>query len=480
MYGGTLRIAAPSPGANIGWPASLTGGGTVAQAYYETLLRSDQNGNLYGWLAQSYKIADDKKSITFTIRKGVKFTDGSDLTADVVKWNLDQYKQTQPKWASVQVVDPNTVRVNFTSWDNSLPAAFGDSQPSFFMVSEAAYDKVGKVGLTSQPVGTGPFTVASFVMDSSMKLVKNPNYWGTDPKTHQKLPYLDEVDYTFTADAASTLMMAKTGEVDMVLHTLTGQQLTDYKNLGWRVNFTSNSNDVLVPDSNHPDSPWSKLEVREAAEYAIDRVTIAKMFGSGWLKAPTQIPPESTSAYQTNYPLARNYDPAKAKQLLTQAGYPNGFKSTLIVWQGGNHDIAALEQSYLSKVGIQVDVQFPDTGKFSTIVGPMGHYQNALLEAPSTAQGATGLGCVTGAQFLFGKNILWPADLTQALNAATSTVTPDVKLVQAATDIMTKNALMIPVYEIGTDRVEKTNVHVDWGHRGDPAALALETAYLSK
>ena len=74
----------------------LTAGGTFAQAYYETLLRSDEKGNLYGWLAESFKLADDKKSITFTIRKGVKFTDGSDLTADVVKWNLDQFMIRNP------------------------------------------------------------------------------------------------------------------------------------------------------------------------------------------------------------------------------------------------------------------------------------------------------------------------------------------------------------------------------------------------
>ena len=89
--GGTLRIAALSNGANIGWPATMTSGGVFVQSYYETLLRSDKKGNLIPWLAESYKVADDQKSITFTIRKGVKFSDGSDLTADVVKWNLEQY-----------------------------------------------------------------------------------------------------------------------------------------------------------------------------------------------------------------------------------------------------------------------------------------------------------------------------------------------------------------------------------------------------
>ena len=144
-YGGTLRIAAQSAGANIGWPATMIASGVYVETYYETLLHTDNKGKVSPWLAESYKVADDHKSITFTIRKGVKFTDGSDLTADVVKWNLEQYAKSQP-WTSIDVVDPNTVRVNFKAWDSSLPASFGDNNPALYMVSEAAYNKNGQDG----------------------------------------------------------------------------------------------------------------------------------------------------------------------------------------------------------------------------------------------------------------------------------------------------------------------------------------------
>src|ERR1039457_4031711 len=89
-YGGTLRIAAQSIGTNIGWPATLQGGGDMVQAYYETLLRSDEKGKLYGWLAESYSVAKDKKSITFHIRKGIKFGDAAPLPAAVFRWNPAQ------------------------------------------------------------------------------------------------------------------------------------------------------------------------------------------------------------------------------------------------------------------------------------------------------------------------------------------------------------------------------------------------------
>jgi peptide/nickel transport system substrate-binding protein len=415
--------------------------------------------------------------MTFTLRKGVKFSDGSDLTADVVKWNLDQRIKQEPNWTSIEAVDPNTVRVNFKTWDNGLPASFGDSEPMLCMVSKAAYDKNGQDWITTHPVGTGPFTVAKFVPDSIMKVVKNPNYWAKDAKGN-KLPYLDGIDFIASPDTTTTLMMAKAGEIDMVAVS-PGQHMADYEKLGWRVHTTYDANEVWVPDSAHQDSPWSKLEVREAAEYAVDRATIAQKFGFGYLQAPNQIPPRSTTAYDANYALARNYDPAKAKQLLAQAGYPNGFKTTLIVWAAGNRDIALAEQQYLAAVGIQADVQLPDMGKWATYVGPQGTYQNALLEGPAPAQGPTGIGSVSFALFLFGNNWLKPPELMQAFGAATSAPTLDVSLVRATTDILGKNALLIPLYEIGSGRAEQPYVVADFGHRGFPVS-SLETAWLNK
>ena len=209
-------------------------------------------------------------------------------------------------------------------------------------------------------------------------------------------------------------MMAKSGEVDLIVNTFSGKQLADYKNMGWRTNFFYDANEVWAPDSAHADSPWSKLEVRQAAEYAVDRATIAEKFGYGYLQAPNQIPPRSTTAYDPNFAGGRTYDPAKAKELLAQAGYPNGFKTSLIVWQGGNRDIALAEQAYLAAVGIQADVQFADLGKWSSYIGPQGTYHNALLEGPDPSQGPTGLGCVNFALFLYGNNLQKTPELMQA------------------------------------------------------------------
>jgi ABC-type transport system substrate-binding protein len=266
----------------------------------------------------------------------------------------------------------------------------------------------------------------------------------------------------------------------MIVNTFSGGQLAEYKDLGWNTRTFYDANEVWVPDSAHEDSPWSKLEVREAAEYAVDRATIAEKFGFGYLQAPNQIPPRDTTAYDPAYALGRSYDPAKAKELLTQAGYPDGFETKLIVWQGGNRDIALAEQQYLAAVGIQAEVEFADLGKWQSYIGPQGTYRNALLEGPAPAQGPTGLGCVSFALFLYGDNWQKPPELMQALGAATSSPAPDVSLIRATTDVLTKNALLIPLYEIGSGRVEQSYVVAEYGTRGFPAFSSLETTWMNK
>lgn len=478
-HGGTLRIGSPTIGGNIGWPATATGTNSVAQYYYETLLRGDEKGNLQPWLAESYKVAEDRKSITFTVRKGVKFHDGSDLTAEVVKWNLDIYVKTVPQIGSVEVVDPYTVRVAFKTWDNSLPSTFADANSAFQMVSKAAYDKNGQAWITTHPVGTGPFTVAGQASDANMKLVKNPNYWATDGAGN-KLPYLDEVDFVFVDAADTQENMAKAGEIDLVTPIYPGRQAADYQKLGWSVSTSPDVNDVWAPDSGHADSPWSNQKVREAAEYAVDRASIAKLFGYGYLKAPNQIPCRSTLAYDPNYALGRNYDPAKAKQLLAEAGYPKGFSTKLIAWPGANKDIVTAEQQYLLAVGIRADLEFPPMGKWVTYIAPGGGWHNAIMEAPSPAGGATGIGNLNLAVSMFGANLEKSPEFTQALAAATSSPTVDVDLIRTAANILIKNALVIPVWEIGSGLTSQKYVTADFGRRGLPVFYSVEKVWLNK
>lgn len=481
-YGGTLKLACISSPPPIGWPAGMAmGSGNLVQPCLETLLRGDNKGGVYPWLAESYKIADDLKSITFTLRKGIKFHDGSDFNAEIVKWNLDNMitAHKEPNWSSVDIIDDNTVRVNFTEWINSLPSSFADVTNTAYMISKESFDKNGLAWVKLNPVGTGAFKFVSFQQDVGFKVSRNPAYWKKDEQGNQ-LPYLDGIEFIFVSDYLTQKSMMQTGEADVANSIDVGKELSDMSALGLTVKYAMNTTTVLIGDTLNESSPWAKKEVREAVEYAIDREAIAKSFGYGFWQPVYQIPPRNTTAYDPNFDLGRKYDVNKAKQLLAQAGYPNGFKTIISAGPISlNRDICVTIQSYLAKVGIQVELDFVGN-KWMTYTNPGTFPDNTavIMPLPSFDPGFSG-----GLQFMtqiFGKNWARPPELTQAIDAALASPTVDPKLVRIATDMITKDALLIPINEGGAAWATQTYVNAHLLERGDAPIWDTETAWLNK
>ena len=353
-YGGVLKVlGATSVSGNIGWPSEMIFEGKVCQFAMETLLRQDNHGNAYPWLAESYKVADDMKSVTFILRKEIKFIDGSDFNAEVAKWNLDSMidAKMEPYWSSVDIIDEYTIRVNLTQWNCTLLSSFGDAQQKAYMVSKVAYEENGKEWMEKNIVGTGPFEHASSQQDVYFKLKKNPDYW------LKGKPYLDGIEFTFISDPTTLKMDVQSGDGDMV-EVEDVKQAADFKAMGLNDNIIIDTVNVLIPDTANTSSPWANKNVREAAEYAIDREAIAKVIGYDYLQAPYQIPARSSPAYNPDFTLGRKYDVDKAKQLLTEAGYSNGFKTTIISSSGIPKDPLLAVQQYWGKVGIQVELEF--------------------------------------------------------------------------------------------------------------------------
>jgi ABC-type transport system substrate-binding protein len=440
-------------------------------------------------LAQSYEVSADHKSITLKIRQGVKFHDASDLNAAAVKWNLEQVmpKNGVPMagganattWTSVEVVDDYTVKVNLSSWSSQTLTAFADTSPAVVMISKAAYEKNGVAWMRKNPVGTGAFKFVSYRMDSSLKMVKFDDYWAKDDNGN-KLPYLDGIEYIIADDKTVQRSAIQAGEADMVGTADLGKPAADYASLGLKIDAYMDANDVLVPDSAHASSPWSKQEVREAAEYAIDREQLAKNFGYGYWKAPYQIPSRGSAAFNNNFTLGRKYDLQKAKQLMAQAGYSNGFKTTLVAFPGISKDVVLAVQYNLAQIGITAELKFPDMGSFVGQYGPGSSWQNTVMFMPDPQNDATFLGGLTFAWSMWGGNWAKPADLQAAYKAAVSSPTNDVGLVRAATDLITKYALAIPVVEAGLGRAEYKYVVADFGQRGTPRFYSWERIWLNK
>jgi peptide/nickel transport system substrate-binding protein len=481
-----LRIIAPSVNPSFGWPASVPGQAAgVTQCCLESLLRSDNKGTLYPWLAESYKIAEDYTSMTFNLRKGVKFHDGSDFNAAAAKWNLDNYiaAHMEPTWTSVDVIDDYTIRVNFTKWANTIPYSFGDATYIAYMISKTAFDTKGKDWVKQNPVGTGPFKFVSYGQDTKLVFEKNADYWKKDERGNQ-LPYLDGITYLFMNEPLTQKMSMKAGEADMASSGIAaaGKSASEMAAMGLSVNTLMNELYGLVFDTADADSPWAKQQVREAAEYAIDREAMAVSFGYGYLKAPYQLVPRGSLAYNPDFTLARKYDPEKAKQLLAEAGYPDGFKTTIICFPLGlNKDVVVAVQNYLSKVGIQAELDFPEIGRWVSYWGSNNSWPSGQI-----LYEAVGIGSLTasGLQFVIdnmGKSWAKTPELTQSYQAALNSPSVDVSLLRAVTDTMYREASLVSVIEGGAGVAAQTWV-MDTGYfeRGDSSRFNCESVWLNK
>jgi peptide/nickel transport system substrate-binding protein len=479
-YGGILKVIYDSgPSGSIGYPQELSGDATTApQLCFEPLLKENNKGEFSPWLAESYKLADDQSWITFNIRKGIKFHDGSDLNATAVKWNLENTiaAKQAPNWKSVDIIDEFTVKISFSKWQNTMLSGFGQ-----YMISKAAFDKNGLDFVRMNPVGTGPFMFVSYAKDTNFIVKKNPGYWKKAANGDQ-LPYLDGVEMEFITDTVTQTSAMQAGEADM-LTVKPGKVAADMAAAGLTVKSAEIDTSVLIGDTANSESPWANEQVRIAIDYCIDREAISKGMGYGYTKPAYQIPGSSDTTYDPNFTLGRKYDPAKAKELLAAAGYPNGFKTSIIACPFSlNRDAAVAVQGYLAKIGIQADVQYPDAGKFTTDY-MLGKWNNAAVYEPI----AGFPNYMNIFSILFNPITNWHASWQRtpewlaAYNAALAAPMPDVQLMRNVTNIMTEHALMIPINEGGRGWAYKSYV-MDIGvlETNLPPFLKFEQAWLNK
>jgi peptide/nickel transport system substrate-binding protein len=310
------------------------------------------------WLATSWKADDSAPSLTLTLKQGVKFHDNTDFNAAAAKWNLDQIiaakKAELASVKSVDVVDANTIRLNLTQPDGLLLTYLAGTRG--LMMSPTAYQNAGSTDkdrtawAENNPVGTGPFKLTSRQRDVKTVFTKFDGYWQTGK------PYLDRIEFIIFADETTELAAFQKGDLDVMLT----QQPQNVKLLEDSGKYSIDPGDLnlcgaLEGDSKHPDSPWAKIQVRQAAAYAVDNAQFAKTMGSGYWQPTNQFDLPGRVGYNpavVGYP----YNPTKAKQLLADAGYPNGFKTILYGMPQYANMLASL-QAYFKDVGITAESQ---------------------------------------------------------------------------------------------------------------------------
>ena len=276
-------------------------------------------------LCESWTTDQENLSITFNLRKGLKFHDGTPCDAKAVKWNYDRYltakKPQLSTMKNVEAINDHTVKVNFKFWDITT---FTDFTRGTFIISPTAYEKNGAEWIKYNPVGTGAFKVVNQKRNTYIDYVKNKDYW------EKGLPYLDKVKFTMIPDPMTASASMRRGEIDAMLGVdpVTG---TDFKKSGgFDLILNPALTQIIYFNSEDPDSLWSNLKVREALEYAINKQEIADVIMRGFAFPRYEIMAAiGMAAGEKLGTTPRKYNPEKAKQLLKEAGYPNGIKAKI-------------------------------------------------------------------------------------------------------------------------------------------------------
>jgi peptide/nickel transport system substrate-binding protein len=337
----------------------------VLYALHDALVKPMPGNIMTPSLAESWTLAKDGVTYEFVIRKNAKFHNGDPVTADDVKFSFERYKGSgakllKDKVKEIQVAAPNRVRfVLKEPWPDFM-AFYGTSATGAgWIVPKKYIERVGEEGFRKAPVGAGPFKLASFTPGIELTLDAFPDYW-------RKAPQVKRLVMRSIPDEATRAAAVKTGEVDAA-YLFGGAIAEDLKR--------SPGVKVVAPllygiywldflDQWDPKSPWHDRRVRQAASLAIDRQAInqAEMLGLG-KAAGAFVPPEFDFALRMDPP---PYDPKRAKQLMVEAGYPNGFDAGDLTPLPPYTSLAEAVGGYLQAIGIRATVRTMERATFMT------------------------------------------------------------------------------------------------------------------
>ncbi|MDR7439765.1 MAG: ABC transporter substrate-binding protein [Armatimonadota bacterium] len=359
--GGTLRVVDEAPGGPFGVPWKMPVFGIIpAIPVYETLLWVDARGRISPKLATHWEITPDRKGLVLRLRQGVRFHDGSELDAEAVKFSLEENlkaRRLPPTIHSVDVLDRYTVRVNFTQWNNGIYLSLAGS--ASLIASPSHIRRLGEDRAQWEPSGTGPFRLTRYDPNAFAVYARFDRYWDRGK------PYLDRLELRFIRDVQTLKAAMLAGQVD-VAGFGDPQVINELRATG-RFQVISGLHRgilMLIPDSANEDSPFADRRVREALQYAFDRAALARALGYGLWEPWHQIAQPESPAALPDY-RAPAYNPARAKELLAQAGYPNGFRTRLIPAPFLTREIAVAIQRSLQEVGIQAELETPEIARYA-------------------------------------------------------------------------------------------------------------------
>jgi peptide/nickel transport system substrate-binding protein len=478
VSGGTLRIISGIIPKNLGYgPEKAPSDAFYMLPVLEHLCEwGPDSGKLVPVLATSWDADHTANTITWHLRKDVKFTDGTPFNAEAVRWNFQLAIDTSTLTAgqkidSLEVKDENTLVMHMKSFDWQTVQNYGLLQP----ISPTAYLTAGgtipsgsdneksKAWARGNAVGTGPFTVSEWVRDDHITFVKNPNYWQPGK------PYLDKMIMRMITDSTVASASLQAGEADIWNDTSSVQDIKNLQDKGFKINWGPGMFNVLLISSANPNNPLSNVKVREAIEYALDRPTMAQTLGQGLYEPFTQMASKTWPGYVQGYD-PRPFNTAKAKQLLADAGHPNGLTLKVLAGSMGNiNDVMALFVHYLGLAGITVTPDIADLGRyFGTLFGGGAGWDELCISASGINPDGSDLFVHYGPNpMTFRTTNMYKSDAfislcNEAIAPQYNSAADAMPKIKAAIKQAGEDCLFIPLWRSAEAAIMQTYVHTEY------------------
>lgn len=364
VRGGRLIVARP---ADISvWDPKYTNDTNTIQAQYQiygTLIQNSTDGlRLLPGIAESWELSPDSRIYTFRLRANAKFCDGSAITSEDVKFSIERAMERDsrvtwqfPASPVVETPDPRTVRITL----NRPNVAFVSYLTLWgsTVLSKAYTERVGVEAMGQRPLGSGPFCLGRWDKGQVAVLTRNPHYW--DPER----PYLDEVELRVIPDENAAVLQLRTGQIDVALSVPHNQfrALSGVSGINvQRVTLFASSS--FVPNVRAIPA-FRDVRVRQAMLAALDRQAMvdAILFGNG---APVQSPFYGPGLLFHTNDFAVNHDLERARRLMAESGFPQGFSARLTVPSGDDmaNQAAVIVADQLARIGIRLQVQPTEAG----------------------------------------------------------------------------------------------------------------------
>jgi peptide/nickel transport system substrate-binding protein len=370
----------------------------VMYALHDAMLKPMPGQALAAALAESWTSSEDALSYEFVLRKGVRFHNGDEVTAEDVKFSFERYrgaahKLLKDRVAAIEIGDARHIRFQLKKpWPDFL-TYYVSATGAGWVVPKKYVERVGEDGFKKAPVGAGPYKFVSFTPGQEIILEAFDQYWRKTPKVKRLVLRL-------IPDEATRLAALKRGEID-IAYSMTGELAEEVERTR---SLTPKPIVVQTPfwlyfaDQWDAKSPWHDQRVRLAANLAIDRAGNNQALTQGYSKLTGSIIPESYEYFWA--PPAPAYDPARAKQLLADAGYPNGFDAGDFYCDLAFTKYAEPVLDNLRAVGIRAKLRpleraafysaYGDKSLKNIILGSSGAYGNAATRLEAfVAKGGT-------------------------------------------------------------------------------------------